>query len=467
LTQTVPWPVACPPAACSEDLSAPYRHRYVVVVVHLALLWFVRGHVSCRAVSFIWASLLLLLPFGAPCHETVRLWALRVGLFLLRRVLPRYPDWVFIVDSTIRLGNRKCLIILGGRLGRLAHLPGAPCLQDVMVLDVAVTTQCNAAFVEQRLDTVRQRVGPAQQIVSDHSGEMTKGLKLHQAKCPGVVATYDVTHQLALLVEAELEADGRWAEFVKGCSASLPKLQQTAGAFLMPPSLRTQARYMNVAEHVGWAQKVLGVLDRQDVDVLARELKVRREEALLWLEQRLGWLRGFRGEVVQYARLMEIVKVVEKEVKNEGLSRQTPQRVQELLAAGGDSEGRWAGLLAKVRDYLDKEAGQVPQGQTWLGSSDLIESLIGAYKYASEDAPFPEIGANVLLLPLLSTPLSGTLVRMALQSVSTADVRVWVQQNVGDSTLAKIRGVLIPPDTPDPPACPAEHKNGMIALRES
>lgn len=121
---------------------------------------------------------------------------------------------------------------------------------------------------------------------------MTKGVKLFQADHPRVVATYDVTHKLALLVEAELEADPRRADLVKGCSACLPKLQQPAGAFWMPPSLRTMSRYVHVDEHVGWAEKVLGVLDRQDVALLQEGLGGSRQEAVVWLEKRVGWQPG-------------------------------------------------------------------------------------------------------------------------------------------------------------------------------
>ena len=52
---------------------------------------------------------------------------------------------------------------------------------------------------------------------------------------------------------------------------------------------------------------------------------------------------------------------------------------------------------------------------------------------------------NVLLLPVLSTRLSGELIRTALETVKGDDVEQWVQENLGDSTLAKIHRVLLPP----------------------
>jgi hypothetical protein len=391
----------------------------------------------------------LLLGLAGPSHQTVCTWSLRLGLFLLRRPQPRHPDWVFVIDSTLRLGDRKCLVILGARLADLAGLDSAPTPRDFVTLDVAVTDHADADFVKRHVEAVCERVGVPRQIVSDHSGEFTAGVRLVQESHPGVVATYDISHKLCCLLQAELEADPRWPAFLNGCSACLPRLQQTAGAFLKPPSLRRMARYMHVSGHVEWAQKVLGVLDRQDVGVLAEGLGVPRQQALVWLEARLGWLREYRQDLERYGQLLRVSEQVQALVKNNGLSRQTPRVLEDRFAAGMQG-GRWQRWWGHLVGYLKAEAEQVPQGETWLGSSDVIESLFGQYKNATGGAPFPEIGANVLLLPVLNTELSDELVRDALEAVKGPDVERWTAQNIGHSTLAKIHRVLRPPQTATP-----------------
>jgi hypothetical protein len=447
LTPAAPPCLAAGACRAAEELAAaPRGHRFAVLVIRLTIFWFVHLHVSCRAVCSVWNSLSAPLPSPGPGHQTVCTWAMRLGLFLLRRDLPRHPDWVFLIDSTLRLGNKKCLVILGARLSVMAGLDGAPATGDFTVLDVAVTVSCDADFVVGRLGQVCQRVGCPRQIVSDHSGEFTKGLPRFQKQHPDVVATYDVTHKMAILLETELEADERWLLFLKGCSGCLPRMQQTAGAFLMPPSLRKMARYMHVADHVEWARKVLGVLDRRDVAVLAKDLGVSSTEALAWLEQRLGWVKGFREDLRVWAALLELNKGVQAEVKNKGLSRQTPEQIQERFGQQvkqGQQAERWQRWWGRVVGYLKREADQVPEGQRWLASSDTIESLFGRFKNGTKGAPFPEMGANVLLLPvLLTSELPGELIRTAMEQVSGEEVERWVRQNVGDSTLAKIQRVL-------------------------
>jgi len=146
--------------------------------------------------------------------------------------------------------------------------------------------------------------------------------------------------------------------------------------------------------------------------------------------------------VRQYAELMTLVKTVQAEVKNNGLSGQTPWRLQEVL--GAYQQGRWAGLFNEVMRFLGTEASQVPAGQKWLGSSDLIESLFGVYKYASEAGPFPEIGANVLLLPVMTAPLSGAETRHSILCVQCTIWQIGARPEWKSAFEAARPGIHIP-----------------------
>ncbi len=80
----------------------------------------------------------------------------------------------------------------------------------------------------------------------------------------------------------------------------------------------------------------------------------------------------------------------------------------------------------------------MPVGQSWLGSSDVIESLFGKYKYFLEKSPEGEVGASVLALPLLTVDLTAELVQEALLTVSVQDVRSWANDYLGPSNLSKV-----------------------------
>jgi hypothetical protein len=441
LTQTGP----CGGQLVPADLSAPPGHRHSGLVIRLCLVWYLDAHVSLRGVGQILLSLIHLLggllPLSLPYHQTVRSWMLRCGLFLLRRVVPPRDDWVWILDHTIRIGQQKCLLILGASLEGLQGCQDALEHHQVVVLDLWVTAHSSGVDVEDRLAKLAERVGKPRQIVFDHGSDLNKGIHLFQADHPAVIDTYDVTHKLACLVKAELEPDPRWAEFVRRCTSSLFQLQQSRGAFLTPPGPRSLDRYMNADRHTNWAGRVLALLDVPEKAEVAGLLGLSEAEARSWLEEKLGWLRDFRPEVGHWQRLLGAVQQTEQEVKNHGLGRQTAARVWGQLAPEVFQDARLADFLTELRGYLKEEGGKVPAGESWLGTSDVIESLFGKYKWFGEKAPYAEVGASVLSLPLLTVELTADLVREAMISVSVEDVRTWVAENIGRSTLSKVSAV--------------------------
>ena len=73
----------------------------------------------------------------------------------------------------------------------------------------------------------------------------------------------------------------------------------------------------------------------------------------------------------------------------------------------------------------------MPVRQRYLGSTDVLESLFGKYKDLAEHAPSREITANVLMIPLLVTPLTPELLRQALETVRGQDVEQWLEEHLG------------------------------------
>src|SRR4051812_47145460 len=172
-----------------------------------------------------------------------------------------------------------------------AH-PGALEHHQVVVLDLCVSAHCTGVDIEQRLKDLARRVGVPKQIVSDHGSDLSKGIRLFQAANPLMVDTYDVMHKLASLVKAELEADPRWAEFLRYCTSSLFQLQQSRGAFLTPPGPRSMERYMNVDRHTEWATRMLAVLGMPEKTLMAEIIGLGEQEANSFFGGEHGWVRG-------------------------------------------------------------------------------------------------------------------------------------------------------------------------------
>jgi hypothetical protein len=402
----------------------------------------------------LFALLLSWRPSRLPCPQTVRLWLLRVGLFLLRRSVAFRCDWVWIVDHTIRIGQHKCLLILGVSLQRFRNLQGALEHRDVVVLDLQVTACCNGENVAGRFRALAKRAGVPAQIVSDHGAELAKGVRLFQAENPEVVDTYDVTHKLACLTQHHLEADPRWAELLRQFTRSLFVLQQSAGAFLLPATARQRSRYLNVSRPIDWAERMLTLLQSRDLGEIPSLLNKSEPQARAFLEEKLGWLRECEQDVRHYGRLRDVLRQTQQEVKTRGMGVQTAERVWEKLSPATLADEQLEDFLQQVRGYLQEEGKKPPRGENWLGTSDVIESIFGKYKWQSEKAPYAEVGANVLLLPVMTVDLTEEMITEALASVSVQDLRRWLAANVGRSTLSKLKAANNAIESANPMALP-------------
>jgi hypothetical protein len=370
---------------------------------------------------------------------------LRVGLFLLRRPLPRCSDWVFLVDLTIQLGEHKCLVILGVRLSALRRTGYSPAHHDVQVLSVAVLTRCNGETVAAHLGTLSKRLGVPMQVVSDHGSDVLAGIrswKRTEQDHQRVVETYDITHGLAILLKNRLEPDARWASFVQACQSTRQQLQQTAGSFLKPPAWRSKARFLNLESHLKWANDMLVLLQGTEVATVAEQLGVGEAKAATWLEEKLGWLRAYACEVRAWSYFQEVVQVAEQEIKEGGLSRTSWRRVKGRLKGEGPPVRTENAFREQVLSFVREEGAKVPARQKYLGSTDVLESLFGKYKDLAAQAPCREITANVLMIPLLVTTLTADLLRQALETVRAQDVEEWLDEHLGPSPQKKKRAVL-------------------------
>ena len=52
-------------------------------------------------------------PLPTPHFTTIRQWFLKLGLYQLQKEKEKRTDWIFIIDTILEQGQKKCLIILG------------------------------------------------------------------------------------------------------------------------------------------------------------------------------------------------------------------------------------------------------------------------------------------------------------------------------------------------------------------
>lgn len=365
--------------------------------------------------------------------------------------------------------------------------------QDVEVVGLEVLRHSSGEVIESHLKHAAKTLGGSViQIVADGGSDVKKGITRYCQAHPQTRYTYDVTHAMARLLQRELETDECFGIFLNRCQRARQGLQQTPLSFLRPLAWRRKGRWLQVGTLIAWAQGALRYAEQGDFSAidpghrldarayqeLIGELEpatLARLPARLWRDypdqasflaameaplgadtvarhrlslcqatdcgrrrfhEALGWLNEFRTEIAEYAELIELVNRTQKILKTQGLNTHSSQHLAEALA-----EHRWSGRAERftqgIHDYLQDQTQTLPDGPTFLATSDVVESLFGHYKRFAERGPLNEIGPLILTLPLRTVKLTAGFVKQALETVSTADLKRWAAETLGPSALAR------------------------------
>ncbi|MGJ5633185.1 hypothetical protein [Nostoc sp. CALU 1950] len=356
-------------------------------------------------------------------------------------------DWIFIVDFTLELGKQKALVILGisqkyfseqvvakGRA--LSH-------EDVELLGLEIMGSTKGEMILHQLNKITERVGVPVQIVADHSNDLARGIKLYKENYPGIIYTHDVTHAMALLLKYRLDADDRYQSFMQKCNTCRQRLQQTELSFLSPPSQRSQCRYFNVERLTNWAIKLLN----SPAETLIK-LMPDIEHKLIYpkIIEKLGWLADYEADLIHWNQMVAMTRSLETQLKQLGLNSQSLEYFQQNKFEFVNSSLQ--DFQQQIFDYVTNQCLQIKDKETFLATSDVIESLFGKYKQFSARCPIKEMGQMLLTICLSTMNLTTSVIKNALENISFTDVEEWLSEVFGQSMLSK-RKTLFSANTND------------------
>jgi hypothetical protein len=410
------------------DLTPVARHQFPVGLISLFVQLVLSAPVSQRAAAAVLELVAALIPGFSrlPCANTGRLWLLRLGLYELTREKVHADDWVWIMDHTVQLGPWKCLVIVGVRLSSWNPERGPLKHEDLTLLNLTPLRHSSGEAVAEQLQETLQQTGVPAAVLSDEGAELKKGMQLFQQRsesAKNVPHVFDIKHKAAILLKAELHDDETWASFVTKSKRAKLGLTLTSLAFLTPPGLKNKARYMNLDALVRWGRRALAFLDHpQDFP----DGPVDRDK----LEEKLGWLREYRSALENWDELLQVAGTAEEYVRAEGYHSQAAQGLDRQLTpvARQDASLRMkAGLLA----FLKEHTQSLPQGQHLVGSSEVLESLIGKYKRIQGTHSHGGMTAALLNVGATLLNKSPDVIQEALAAVPVQRVMQWVRDQLG------------------------------------
>jgi hypothetical protein len=363
-----------------------------------------------------------------PHFTTSISWALRVGLHCLQQAQhPLDEKWVCVADFTIQIGSKKALIVLRVPVSALSQ-GKALTLKQVEVIDLSLGERWNGERVNTVLLSLFGRCGWPSHVVSDCGSDIKKGIVDALVVAPNRASWIsDVTHFVGNALKRYYAKLSLFQQFQTLCSRIRQRLQQTPFAFLLPPKARAKGRFLSVSRQAQWGLQTLTYLETKE-----------REHApeATALAQALRGLKSFKLFLMTFVRNTTCLNQVMKIVKTQGLSTASIQACQQTLC---DLPVR-SPIRKEVSRYLQQYRPVVESSESpLLGSSDVIESLIGKAKQRLEANGRSELNKSILLIPCLCGELSQDLVAEALSTVRVQDVTTWVAEHVGETMQSKRR----------------------------
>ena len=456
------------PATQPSGIRLP-NHQYSIAAILQAVRIYTVGvisfHACCRVIALLKPELSA---FNiVPTNNTIQSWVLRIGLYELSRPVERADDWVIILDHTCQLGAHKCLIVLGIRRSHWATLSRPLILQDLSVLMIRVVTSSTGLLVQQQLLEVQARIGTIAAIVSDQGSDLVCGSKLfaneqgdvwpNDVSRPDVspddtpqlfdsndlavagrgkpLVLKDFSHASSHLLKAHLEADKQWHEFLALCGKTQPKVKQTIWGALAPPTQKIKGRYMNIGELIRWGQMMHDLLRG-----FAGTLPEGIDRSML--RQKYGWVESFAESLKAWLEIDILREQSLQVVRVLGYSNTTVDAIRSGQRAYRNYESSHK-LATALLDLARDQCGDIPEGVSYPGSSEVIESLIGKYKHSQ--GQHSRCGFTKMLLAIGASVVEVTenVVVESLTAVREMDVRKWTKDALG-TTLPSMRRLAFP-----------------------
>jgi len=372
-----------------------------------------------------------------PHWTTVRQWVLKMGYHqIIHGMVEKAKDWGAIFDLTIDIGALKCLLILGVHFSRLktredfglAH-------SDVQVLGIYFTVSPTGEFIYQSLKNAEKKVGhPFKFLLSDQGSDVIKGAKIYHDDSKKTIVVHDISHKIANVLEKTLKNDHYWKEFCEQLTTTKLAVQQTNDlAALMPPKLRSKARYMSADVLMKW------VIRFQESKKLGHMNSIAQER----FDKYFGWLAVLEPRFEGWKQMIDIGEIVKESVRTNGLSRKTYQNLRDLLKT------QFSKSSADVIDFIDvtmnavwDEVMQLKSGQIVIGDGRVVESIFGKFKQSnSSKLQGITIGALGIATFMASNEMKD--VQKAMEVTTMGQVIEWSKKHIGNS-LASMRRKFFP-----------------------
>lgn len=358
-----------------------------------------------------------------PCHNTIENWVKKCGLSVHEKAggALQSNKYAQIIDESMMIGSEKLLMILGIPA---EHQGRALAYSDINFLKMAVAQSWNGEKIGEQIKTAAEKVGhDPLYVISDNASVMTKGIR-----CSGIPQQRDISHTLGMLLERIYRNESDFNQYLKLMTEVKFKYNMTKVAYLLPPTQRTIARFMNLSGWVKWSSKML-----YNYSGFSHE----EQTVFSFIPQNASLID-------ELSEVTKCINIIESTCKTKGFSKETiikcKEAVEKHLFKGNT---RMIKLGVSINTFLDEEAKLITEEIIHNNSSDIIESIFGKYKARKSSNKLNGVTSFILFLPICAKLSSGPKRKLfdfkdALENKRMKHLEDWKKENLTQN-LAQLR----------------------------
>ena len=400
--------------------------KLMAVCVNLARRVGLRASVDSLRIVCDWLGITARL----PDWTTVRTWLLRLGVAALEEPVEAADDWVWLADHSNQIGPEKALVILGLRASLMPPPGTALTHDDVRVLAVEPGVSWTRDDMSRAYDALAERIGAPLAVVADGAVELQKGAEILRTRRTDTLILGDFKHHAANVLKHVVGGDARFAAFTSQIGSTRSAIQQTELGHLTPPSSKPKARFMNLAATLRWARMVSWQLGQP-------RSQARRDITAARMNDKLGWLRAFRPDLVRWSACQSVVSASVTFINEQGVFPGAADRLAAELRPLSVCAASQA-VADRLVEFVRQSAAQLTAGQRLPLSTEILESSFGRFKQLERQHSQGGFTSLLAAFGALLKPATPDSIRRDLARVSVPRMRTWVANNL-HTTLASKR----------------------------
>jgi len=416
------------PAVPPHDPHLPHHEfgpKMISVCVNLAMKVGLRASIHCMEIVRDWLEADVRL----PVWTTVRTWLMRLGVAALKAPVEQADDWIWMADHSNQIGQEKALAVIGIRASNMPPAGVAIRHEDVRLLMLEPAVNWKTDDVAAAYERLAEKAGHPLAVLTDGASELRDSVETLQKRRESTILLSDFKHFAANVLKKVVGGDERFNAFTSQTGRTRLAIQQTELAHLTPVSPRPKARFMNLSATLKWAGMVLWHLAHPHA-------ATRRGITTSRMNDKLGWLRDYRDDILRWNRCQDVVSAAVTFVNEQGLFRGAADQLAEILtslkmcAASRTVADR---LLEFLRDHELK----LTDDQRLPISTEILESCFGLFKQLERQHSKGGFTSLLSAFGALLKPATADTIREDFARVSVAQLRTWIRNNLGTTVTSK------------------------------